>query len=203
MARIRTNVSNLSDAELAVKANFILKCLEGNTYFPNPIPTLAEVKAGLDDFTAALANRGTGKEQTIIKNKARATLLSLLTDLALNVQLSSKGDELALESSGFDVITRRSAVGVLPKPVNFIAKPTELPGSIKLSMKTIDGAKAYMYEYTPMPVTDDSQWLSTLASRASVTINDLISGSQYSFRAVGIGADPTLVYSDNISSYVL
>lgn len=146
---------------------------------------------------------GTGKEQTIIKNQARATLLSLLTSLALNVQLSSKGDDLALESSGFDVITRRSAVGVLPKPVNFVAKPADVPGSVKLSMKAIDGAKTYMYEYTAMPVKDDSQWSSALSSRASVTINDLISGSQYCFRAVAVGADPTLVYSDNVSSYVL
>src|SRR6478672_2905144 len=148
MARIRTNVSGLSDAELTVKTGFIINSRKDNVYFPNPIPTLAEVKAALDAFTAALANMGTGKEQTIIKNQARATLLSLLTGLALNVQLSSKGDELALESSGFDIITRRSAVGVLPKPVNFVAKPADLPGSVKLSMKSIDGAKSYLYEYT-------------------------------------------------------
>lgn len=53
MARIRTNVSNLSDAELGVKAAFIINSLKDNTYFPNPIPTLAEVKAALDAFTSA------------------------------------------------------------------------------------------------------------------------------------------------------
>lgn len=203
MARIRTSISDLSDAEAGAKGNFVINNMENNPHFPNPNPTLPEVKTGLDAFTSALANMGTGKEQTMIKNKARVNFSSLFSNLALNVQSTSKGDELALESSGFDVITKRSAVGVLTKPENFAAKPGDVRGSIKLSMKAIDGAKTYMYEYTSMPVADDSQWFSTVASRASVTINGLTSGNQYCFRGVAIGADPTLVYSDDVSSYVL
>jgi hypothetical protein len=203
MAKIRTTLSNLSDADAVAKGNVVFNNMENNLHFPNPIPNLPEVKTGLDAFTGALANMGSGKEQTIIKNKSRENFSSLYNRLALHVQATSKGDELALESSGFDIISRRTAVGVLTKPESFGAKPGEVSGSVKLSMKAIDGAKSYIYMYTSMPLADDSDWTSTFSSRASVTITGLVSGTQYCFRAVAVGTDPTLVYSDDVSSYVL
>jgi hypothetical protein len=203
MAKIRTSISNLSDAEAVAKGNVVVTSMENNPHFPNPNPTVPEVKIGLDAFTGALANMGSGKEQTIIKNKARDNFSFLFSSLAFNAQATSRGDELALESSGFDIISRRTAVGILTKPESFGAKPGGVNGSVKLSMKAIDGAKSYIYEYTSMPVTDDSEWISTFSSRASVTITGLVSGTQYCFRAVAVGTDPTLVYSDDVSSYVL
>jgi hypothetical protein len=119
------------------------------------------------------------------------------------VQLSSKGDEAILSTSGFDLASKPMPVGVLPKPENFAVKPGDSKGSMKLSVKAIEGAKSYLYEYTKAPATEQSLWTGVPASRSSVIIDDLSSGSLYSFRAVGVGADPTRVYTDEITSYVL
>jgi hypothetical protein len=203
MAKIRTNVSNYTDAALLVKASYIVTSLTNNPHFVNPVPPLTSVQTAIDAFDEALTNGKPGKEGTIIKRDCRATLETLLGDLALFVQLSSKGDEAILSTSGFDLASKPMPVGVLPKPENFAVKPGDSKGSVKLSMKAIDGAKSYLYEYTKAPATEQSIWTAIPVSRSFVVVDDLTSGSQYSFRAVGIGADPTKVYSDEITSYVL
>jgi hypothetical protein len=203
MAKIRTNVSNLPDAALLVKASYIVTSLTNNPHFVNPVPPLTSVQTAIDAFDEALTNGKPGKEGTIIKRSCRAKLENLLSDLGLFVQLASKGDEAILATSGFDLASKPMPIGVLPKPENFAVKPGDNKGSIKLSVMAIDGAKSYLYEYTKAPATEQSIWTRVPASRSSVTIDDLSSGSQYSFRAVGVGADPTKVYSDEIISYVL
>lgn len=52
-----------------------------------------------------------------------------------------------------------------------------------------------------MRVTTESNWTTTMASRALTVINELTSGNQHCFRGVAIGAETTLVYSDNFSSF--
>jgi hypothetical protein len=203
MAKIRTNFSTYTDAALLVKASFIVASMTNNPHFVNPVPPLTNLQTAIDAFDDALTNAKAGKEATIIKRNCRAALEGVLTELGLFVQLSSKGNEAILATSGYDLASKPMPVGVLPKPENFMVKPAESRGSVKLSMKAIDGANSYVYEYTNAPVTEQSTWTPINASRANVLIDDLTSGSQYSFRAVAIGADPTRVYSDEITSYVL
>jgi hypothetical protein len=204
MAKIKTGFSTFSDAGLSIEAGKIIASMTGNTNFTNPLPPLAAVKDALDAFDTAMSNMGNGsKDVTMVKNKTRVTVEALLTELGLYVQLQSKGDEIILQSSGYELASRRTSVGVLPKPINFVAAPSDARGSIKVSMKAIDGAKSYIYEYTKAPSTATSDWDSITIPRASAVISDLTSGQQYTFRAVGIGTNPTKIYSDEISSFVL
>jgi hypothetical protein len=203
MAKIKIRFTTLADAALLVKASYIVASMTNNPHFVNPVPPLTNLQTAIDAFDDALTNTKTSKEATIIKRNCREALENVLTDLGLFVQLVSKGDEAILASSGYDVASKPMPVGVLPKPENFMAKQGDSRGSIKLSMKAIDGARSYVYEYTNAPVTEQSTWTPVNTPRANVVVDDLTSGSQYSFRAVAIGADPTRVYSDEITSYVL
>lgn len=203
MAKIRINVSVLNDAELLVEASQIIASMTGNIYFPNPVPPLSEVKDAYEAYDAAMAAMGTGKDATATKNKARGVLEQVLKELGLYVQLNGKGDEAILKSTGFKLASKPAPVGILPKPINFVAIPAEAPGAVKLSMKAIDGASSYLYEYTMAPSTPASNWEPVITPRASTVVDALTSGQKYIFRAVGIGANPTRIYSDEISSYVL
>lgn len=203
MAKIRTNLSPLSDADLLVEASKIITSMTGNAYFPNPVPPLSEVKDAYEAFDTAMSATGTSKDATITKNKARAVLEQVLRELGLYVQLNSKGDEAILSSTGYKLASKPTPIGVLPKPVNFTATPADARGSIKLSMKAIDGAGAYVYEYTTAPSTPTSNWERVDTRRASTVISNLKSGQQYTFRAVAVGTDPTRIYSDEVSSFVL
>jgi hypothetical protein len=203
MAKIKIRFYNLTDAALLVKASYIVTSMTNNPHFVNPVPPLANVQTAIDAFDAALTSTKTSREATIIKRDCREALETVLTDLGLFVQLVSKGSEAILASSGYDLASKPVPVGVLPKPENFMVKPADSPGSVKLSMGAINGARSYVYEYTQAPVTEQSTWTPVNTPRASVVVDDLTSGGQYSFRAVAIGADPTRVYSDEITSYVL
>ena len=168
------------------------------------MPPLADVQVALDAFDAALTNLGKGgKDATVVKNRCRATLEALLTDLGLFVQLHSKGDEAKLLTTGYDLASKPTPVGILPKPLNFKVTPGEARGSVKVSMNAIDGANSYQYEYTKAPLLQESIWTPVSVPRVSVVIDDLISRSEYYFRGVGTGANPTKVYSNEISSFVL
>lgn len=96
----------------------------------------------------------------------------------------------------------RQPVGVLAKASDFKAVPL-YNCMIKLSNKKIFGADSYTYEYTPAPTRKDGTWTAVNSTRANTVIKNLVSGSQYAFRVAGIGANPTVIYSDVITSYVL
>jgi hypothetical protein len=93
-------------------------------------------------------------------------------------------------------------VGILPKPEKFKVENGPNSGSVKLSLDKIKGAKSYCFEYTPAPLTDSSVWLVRVVTARSHTIEGLVSGQQYAFRVSGIGADPTVVYSDVLTKFV-
>ncbi len=138
MAKIKTGFSTYGDLSLLIEASRIITSITGNTYFPNPVPPLSEVKDAYDLFDTAMSAIGNGnKDATMVKNKTRAALERVLGELALYVQLQSKNDEIMLLSTGFRIASKPAPIGVLPKPINFTATPAEAQGSNKLSMKPI------------------------------------------------------------------
>lgn len=124
MARIKTGFSTFSDAGLLIEAYRIITSMTGNAYFPCPVPPLSEVKDAYKLFDTAMSAMGNGnKDATMVKNKTRAALERLLGELALYVQLRSKGDEIILQSTAFRLASKPAPINVLPKPSNFTAAP--------------------------------------------------------------------------------
>ena len=157
-----------------------------------------------DAFQQLLAQVDDGnKATTVLKNQKRDELTGLLNQLALYVQMTAPGDEAALLSSGFDLAKPRQPIGILPKPETFRVEPAAMRGCLKVSVNKIKGANSYLFEYTTAPATPDSVWTDVVSSKTTVLIDNLTSGRQYVFRVAGIGADPTRVYSDEVSSFVL
>jgi len=91
---------------------------------------------------------------------------------------------------------------VLPAPENFKLEPV-YSNAVKAKVKPVTGADVYKFAYTPTPVTENSTWTVLVSTKTNAIINNLESGKQYAFKAAAVGADPLLVYSNVINSYVL
>lgn len=204
IAKIATSFSRYTDSGIAEKAQHIINSMTTNAHYPTPAPSLESVQAAVDSFTDSLANMGTGRQATLIKNQLREALEELLYTLALYVQTTGGSDTVVLQSSGYDLQKGRGApIGILPKPSNFKIVPGPVPGSVKASLDAIDGANSYLYQYSDTPANGSTVWQNVFSSKSRELISELTSGKEYAFRVCGIGTDPTLAYSDVISSYVL
>lgn len=199
--KIVTGFLRLPQTKLLQKAQMILQCMTGNANFPTPTPDLATLQDAINAFSAALANP-LSKVNTALKNQLRAVLIALLNQLALYVQMNCNNDETIAMSSGYSLNKSKQPVGVLAKASNFKAVPLH-NCMIKLSNDKIFGADSYSYEYTAAPVADASVWTIVNSTKAKTVIENLTSGKCYAFRVAGIGANPTIIYSDVVASYVL
>ena len=197
--RVRVSFKSYKDAELFQKTEHILQNMTGNANFATPSPTLIAVKAANDKYSLALGKVVDGtKQDTILKNQARADLEALLHDLGMYVQLNSNGDDAIMSSSGFDLSKTPEPIGILPKPDGFTVEINQSKGCMDLSLNAIPGARSYQYEYTEVPVIATSIWRVVSSTVTFVTITGLTSAKEYSFRVTGVGSDPTRVYSDEI-----
>lgn len=202
MTRIKiiTSFGKYSDAELEQKAELIVDSMTGNANFTNPMPLIADLKAATTAFdTAIIKAKEGGKTEHLNREIKRHELIAMLEKLALYVQIEADGIDAVLASSGFTLSKQRQPVGILPKPQNF-AVHAENVGIIKLSLKTIQGAKSYQYEYRKK---GEKAWEVIVFTKATLLLTELESGQQYEFRVAAIGTVLQRIYSDVLSSYVL
>ncbi len=197
LVKVIVSFSRLRDDDLDTKSQVIINSLTGNTDFPNPVPTLAEIAASREAYVDALtANETGGKQETLRKNLARKDLEKQLGLLGLYVQANCKENELIALSSGFDIQKSRAPIGILAKPNNFKVENGPLAGSLQASLDKIEGAKSYLFEITKTPVTEDSIWRPELSTTKTILIENLVAGTQYAIRVAGVGSNPKKVYSD-------
>jgi hypothetical protein len=198
------STSKYSDEALITKAQVIHDSINENAYYPSPEPALADLQTATNDLQAAIVKAKNGsKEDTAEKNAKRQALVDLLHRLSYYVQVTSKGDEATILSSGFDVNKQSGTVGVLPKPENFKVSTGGNKGTIELSCDAVDHANFYEYMYTKAPVTATSVWTTRTATKRKLLIEGLTSGQQYIFKMAAGGSDPNRTWSDEIASYVL
>jgi len=199
-SKIVTGFSRYRDPELDQKAKFIIDSMTDNPHFTDPVPAIADITTANDEYITARSNAETGDREAIaIKNQKREALEDLLNKLALYVEAHANDDEAVMLSSGFSLSKSRTPIGMLPKPENFSARPTE-KGMITLKLNPIAGADSYQYEYR---LAEDTQWTISVHTKSNILLTGLQSGKEYLFRVAGVGAAPERVYSDVLQSYVM
>ena len=205
-AKISKDFSNgkYSDAGLSSKTNYIVDQMTDNPAFATPTPPLKDVTDANNEYISALGKVEYGsKADTVIKNNLRAALIVLLKLLADYVQTTSNGDEAIILSSGFDVNKKPTTVGELDKPTGFSVKPGKNKGSVIASCNAVNNANFYEFEYMELPVTPNSVWIQKTSTKSKLQIDGFIRGKEYNYRVAAAGSDPSRVWSDEISSYVL
>ena len=196
--------SKYTDEALVTKTNNILDRVDGSPTFQSAQQIIQELRVANTNYINALAKvEGGSKEDTAIKNNCRKTVETLLKKLANAVQTISDGDEAIILSSGMDVNKKPGTVGKLAKPENFTVKPGDNKGSALMMCDAIEYADYYEFEHTVLPVTPTSIWLKDTSKKRKLQKEGLESGKEYAFRITGVATDPSRVYSDIITSYVL
>lgn len=198
--KVVTGFSKLKEDGLDTATQTVINKMTGNPYFPAPQPSLAELQVALNEFMTAMADLKAGRGSVTVKDQKKTILLNQVNKLATYVQLNCQDNEAIVESSGFSVRQPNKPARPLEKP-GLKVEPNG-PGQAKLTA-TPNGADSYQFEYTLAPATAQSSWVITAGTKSKTVIAGLTSGKQYTFRVVGIGADPSRVYSDEISSFVL
>ena len=196
--------SKYTDEALGTKTNNILDKVDGNPVFQDAQSIIQELRTANTNYINALAKvEGGSKEDTVIKNNCRKIVETLLKKLAGVVQTVSDGDEAIILSSGMDVNKKPSTVGKLAKPENLTVKPGDNKGSVTMMCDVVEYADYYEFEHTEPPVTPTSIWTKDTTKKRKYEKTGLGSGKQYAFRVAGAGTDPSRVYSDIITSYIL
>jgi hypothetical protein len=198
------STNKYSDKELGVKTMFIIGQITGNSHFSTPNPALTVLQDGLDRFTASLAKMEDGnKQDTIDKNARRSDLESLLRQEASYVQQASGGSEEIIATSGFDMNKKKSPIVPLPMVTGLAIKAGTSRGSLEISWDVLEHAHAYVIKYTEAPSLESSNWSTITVTRHKVQIENLVRGKQYAFCVAGIGSDPSRIWSDEVTSFVM
>jgi len=201
--RVALNISNTSDETLMVRVQSVVNSMTNNANFPAPLPELDAVKTAVVAFEQALAAQRPGaKEDTARKNEARAALEHAFRMLGTLVDVKSNNDQIILLSSGFETRKSPTPYGRLEKPGALHVELTSKPGSVKITTTKVAGANSYFFQYALVPVTDESQWHTIGGTSRTRIIDNLEPGKQYAFRVGGVGADPTIVFSDEVMRFV-
>ena len=192
------------DVEMKSKAEHVLEEMANNPNFPNPTPSLETLKLHADNYLASLIKSQKGSVyDTAVKKVNRKILETTLNELAEYVQLTCKGNEIMILSSGFDVNRKPTLVGQLDKVSRLRILPGYNTGSVTLNCDVVPHARMYVFEYCLTPVNAESRWVRVLSSKRKVYIEGLERGKEYAFRAAAAGTHPSLLWSDEVKSYVI
>ena len=198
MAKAKLQLSRKSDADLITLANGILHSMSGNSHFPDPDPSLAEIAAAVDDFSAGIAAhtdaRNAAKTARAVKARGRRVLADLLTDVAAFAERKAKRDEAKLLSAGIPVRDPSTPLGLLPAPSNLLAAFGDGEGKVVLTYDPVAGSRSYEIQ---CKIYGTSDWQNVkMVTRRRAVVTGLTPGANYAFRVRAVGTAGPGAWSD-------
>jgi hypothetical protein len=195
--RLRLDFSKMSDADLEAKSLAIVEAMTVNaSYFPTPKPTMAELSGAVSLYGTQLSKAASrDKDDVALKNQVRVSLEATLTQMGYFVSNTAKGNEAVLTGSGYDLVKQAANRPPIGAPENLLLASGINTGELLVSIDTVKGAKAYLYQYTADPVTDTSVWTTTPSSSRKITFN-LESGKKYWVRVAAVGPRQQVTYTN-------
>lgn len=201
--KLTTSFAKYSDSALESKAESVVLACDGNSFFTKPNPTMAAIREAIVALSDAIAAAADGSRIKIAERKqARKVLEDLLRQLIAYVTMVANGDETILISSALDMYKEPET-----KPEIVSPQPPELSsgnndGEVWVSVLRMNGARNYMYECTPDPLTDSSVWEQSFNTRIKCLITGLQPGKKYWFRVTVIGLSGAKAQSKAVAYFV-
>jgi hypothetical protein len=198
--KIKVDYSRHTDEELMVAALILVSMMTGNTNFSTPSPTIPVLQTSLTAFTIAYVKASYGGViLTQTKNDARDALITLMVALAGYVQPLCTTILIA-QSSGFDLAsTNRTKVGPLAKILLLHFEDGPVSGSEEITIdKAIANASSYLFmiaQGTALPRV----WTTIPSNKGKIIARGLIVGESLISKCAAIGADETIVWSDEFT----
>lgn len=200
--KISLNFSNYSDADFQTKAVFVLTSMTGNPAFTDPIPTIAQVQAGVSNYSEAMtAAAGLGRINVAHKNKARQELEALLQQLGMYVMYVANGDAAILTSSGYS-LTKMPEPSYISNPGNVTLKNGVTSGELVDSVGTVAAARLYFHEICDTAPSEATVWTRNQSSKSRFVFTGLTPGKQYWVRVAAVGSGEQIAYSTVATQFV-
>jgi hypothetical protein len=200
--KLSLNFKETTDSDLAQLAFTVAEKMTENEHFPDPDMLIIELQETGKQFFHAVADaKSRDLEKVALKNNLRVLTIKKLKQVGEFVLTHSAGKELPLVTSGFTLI---KPVGehILKSPKDFKIMPGRNPGEMILKVSRVRGARSYLYQWTPAPLTKESVWESIADTRCKKVISDLPLGVNYIFRMAAVGARNQIIYTQPLSRYV-
>jgi hypothetical protein len=201
--RIKTPFEGLPDPVFETKAGTIHDSMaEHADVYPNPVPSMAQILQELQAYSASLiAAQSKSKNAVAAKVDARRTLTLSLIQLSNYVSTTANGDRTKLIQSGFDLAKPGESI-VIKKPEIITLSDGKNAGEIVVKVPAVKGAKAYCAQYTPDPLTAESEWIQFMTSSSKYTFKNLPTATKIWCRMCVIGPNGQQVYSDAVCRVV-
>ena len=191
MAKIRLNFNRLPIQEKVARAQQIVTALTGNVSFTTPTPALANITTAATELAAAEAEaqstRQSAKEKTTARNQKEDSLDQLITQVAAYVESVAGNNEQMILSAGLDPRAQPVAPSAPPdQPQALTPTAGDHDGEIDLSWEPIAGAKSYVIQQSPDPVTPTTWAHADVSTKSSYTASGLQSGTRYWYRVAAV-----------------
>src|SRR5690606_9243531 len=173
--RVYTNYKDESDATLASLAGKTLTDMTDNANFADPIPTMEDYGAAVNDYRAKheAATETGGKFATTAKDLAKLELLRHMKRLASYVNFTAGGDAHKLVSSGFKLVPPAESHTVTKVPLWVRVRRGPQRGQLLLDIAKLKHAWQYEYQIGTTPEEDgpivwDDEIFTTTKSRGNI-----------------------------------
>lgn len=188
------------DGELIKITRRILDSIKQSTKFSNAGPLVELIEKALQEYIMALSAAG-GRDRVLvsIKDDKKAILQALLMELANYVTQTAKGDKTVLLESGFDLNVDK---GPKQKAAPKLEVRLEVPGEATISIPRATGARAYVHQYTPDPLTPQSVWISETTLKPEHTFIGFEPAAKIWVRIIVINKKGESIYWEPVSRIV-
>jgi hypothetical protein len=200
--KLTLNFKETSDSDLAALALTVANKMTDNEHFPDPDMLIIELREiGMQFLKAVAGARSRDLEKVAYKNNLRVLVIKKLKQVGEFVLTHSANKELPLITSGFTLIKSVDEI-ILKSPEDFKIMPGPKPGEMILKVRRVPGARSYIYQWTPAPLTKESIWESIADTRCKKVISGLPLGVNYLFRMAAIGSRNQIIYTQPLSRYI-
>jgi hypothetical protein len=200
--RVNLGFTEYPDSDLDEFTKNIIACLTGNTSFPTPPITLANLGTLETAFANALAAAAQGGTQlTAVKNAAREALVTAMRKTASYVQTIASQDVAMLLSSGFLANSTSKTQSPLDTP-NIVQIDNGMSTQLVVRLQGVDNARAY--EMQVKNGTGGWQPAGVFTQARGIVVANLTPGNTYSVQARGVGGSTGYSdWSDPVSHMVM
>ncbi|MEX8506438.1 fibronectin type III domain-containing protein [Leptothrix ochracea] len=181
--RLITSFSRLGESEFLKRMSQIVSAMTDNAFFPTPWPApapgMAEVSAAFERYRLALDASTTHDTIKILeRQRARDALTDLVQGLAAYLGFVAQNDEIALQSTGFELRRTNSprlsrSGGPLPAPEGLHLSHGVQHGEVDLKLDKLEGASSYEVQTTQGDPNVEDSWHHALLSvaRKNITLS--------------------------------
>lgn len=201
--RITADYASMSDAALELKSQSIVAAVGASSHFTAPVPTLLEVSAVITNYRTLLVEaQMRDKTKVADKNQLKKELIAILRALGNYVTQTAEGDLAVLISSGYTLAKTGQSAPPITNPQDLQVENGLNSGEVITTVKAVKNARSYIHQYTPDPITDNSQWTSTPSTKCKSAFTGLEPTKIYWFQVAAIGANEQIAYSEMQSKIV-